>query len=76
MKNKKIGTFLSNTVRLILLVFYAMALTIIIGTIQLCTFAVTGIMRKCRVLAAARTGRKKADEEAQKNKSTSCFPTV
>lgn len=61
MKMKRIGTFLKNMVCLILLVFYAMALTVIIGMIQLGTYAVTQIMNKCRISARV----KPADTEKQ-----------
>ncbi len=79
MKSRKIGIFLLNTVRLILLVFYAMALTIVIGILQLGTFAVTKIIRKWKSRAGIRAEQQASGCPAvkpKKNKSTSCFPTV
>ncbi|HJC15716.1 MAG TPA: hypothetical protein H9705_07820 [Candidatus Fusicatenibacter intestinigallinarum] len=55
MKMKRIGTFLKNMVCLVLLVFYAMALTVIIGMIQLGTYAVTKIVNKCRISACVKS---------------------
>lgn len=53
MKKTRIGTFIVNTVRMVLLVFYALVLTIIIGGIQLCVFAVTQLMKKRKTPPAA-----------------------
>lgn len=51
MKENRTGRFLLNILQMTALVFYALALTLVIGSIQLVTWLIMKLSKRCRLHA-------------------------